>query len=215
MSDVREAASEVGISEKYVARAQQELGLAAPDNTRVAKHAPAATKLVPANPPRSNPWIGAPSVIIYEVEVPREVRPDSFEVLVNMIQRAMGDPGHVSTLGRSLHFALVHQQRRLQISIVPRGGRTTIRVDERLAPLIGGLFGGIVGGGGGGVGGGMALPLGIALTHSPVAGFGAFGATALAAYLTARSIFRQVRAGRERDLIQLVNDLAGQISSGA
>ncbi|PYO78820.1 MAG: hypothetical protein DMD63_06145 [Gemmatimonadetes bacterium] len=215
MSDVREAASEVGISEKYVARAQQELGLAAPDNTRVAKHAPAATKLVPANPPRSNPWIGAPSVIIYEVEVPREVRPDSFEVLVNMIQRAMGDPGHVSTLGRSLHFALVHQQRRLQISIVPRGGRTTIRVDERLAPLIGGLFGGIVGGGGGGVGGGMALPLGIALTHSPVAGFGAFGATALAAYLTARSIFRQVRAGRERDLIQLVNDLAAQISSGA
>ena len=54
----------------------------------------------------------------------------------------MGDPGHVSTLGRSLHWASVHQQRRLQISIVPRGGRTIIRADERLQPVIGGLFGG-------------------------------------------------------------------------
>ena len=211
MSDVRDAAGEVGISEKYVARAQQELGLAAADNTRVAVRAPAKI-LVPTKAPPFNIWIGAPSAIIYEVEVQREVRPDSFEILVNMIQRALNDPGHVSTLGRSLHFALVHQQRRLQISIAPRNGRTTIRVDERLAPLIGGLFGGVVGGGGGGIGGGMALPLGIALTHSPLAGFGAFGATALAAYLTARGIYRKVRSSRERDLIALVDDLAAQIS---
>ena len=97
---------------------------------------------------------------------------------------------------------------------MPRGGRTIIRADERLQPLIGGLFGGIVGGGGGGVGGGMALPLGIAFTHSPFVGFSAFGATAFLAYLTARGIFRQVRAGRERDLTALVDDLGAQIASG-
>jgi len=214
MSAVREAASEVGIPEKYVARAQQELGLAAPDDTRVATRAPDGAKLVPVSAPRKNFWVGAPTTIIYEIEVPTEVKPASFEILVNMIQRALGDPGHVSTLGRSLHFALVHQQRRLQISIVPRGGRTTIRVDERLQPVIGGLFGGIVGGGGGGIGGGLALPLGIALTHSPLAGFGAFGATALAAYLTARGIFRRIRENRERELIVLVDQLAAQIGSG-
>src|SRR5206468_1183603 len=143
-------------------------------------------------PPRNNIWIGAPSAIIYEVEVPRELRSDSFEILVNIIQRTLGDPGHVSTLGRSLHWASVHQQRRLQISMVPRNRRTTIRVDERLQPVIGGIFGGMVGGGGGGVGGGAALPITIALTHSPLAGLGAFGATALAAYLAARGIYRQV-----------------------
>ena len=214
MSDVRQAATEVGIPERYVERAQQELGLAKPDDAHVATRGTSAMKLVPLKTPRNNIWIGAPSSIIYEVEVPKEARPDSFEILVNIIQRTLGDPGHVSTLGRSLHFALVHQQRRLQISIVPRGGRTTIRVDERLSPLIGGLFGGVVGGGGGGIGGGMALPLGIAVTHSPLVGFGAFGATALAAYLTARGIYRRVRGHRERELIDLVDQLASQITSG-
>ncbi|MFL5502130.1 MAG: serine/threonine-protein kinase [Gemmatimonadaceae bacterium] len=210
MSAVREAANEVGIPEKYIARAQQELGLAGADNARVATH-PTGMKVVRGSPLRNNIWLGAPSRIIYEIEVPKEVRPDTFELLVNTIQRTMGDPGHVTTLGRSLHWASAHQQRRLQISMVPRGGRTTIRADEGLQQVIGGLFGGVVGGGGGGIGGGMALPLTIALTHDPVAGFGAFGATALAAYLAARGIYRQVRRSRERDLINLVDELAAEI----
>jgi len=212
MSDVREAANEVGIPEKYIARAQQELGLAMPDNTRVARRDSSGTRVIPTSSLRNNIFIGAPSAIIYEVEVPKEIRPDTFELLVNMIQRTMGDPGHVSTLGRSLHWASVHQQRRLQISMVPRGGRTIIRADERLQPLMGGLFGGVVGGAGGGVGGGAALPLTIAITHSPLLGFSAFGATALAAYLAARVIFRQVRSSRERDLIRLVDELAAEIT---
>ena len=96
--------------------------------------------------------------------------------------------------------------------------RMTVRfeqpVDERLQPVIGGLFGGIVGGAGGGIGGGMALPLSIAVTHQPIVGFGAFVATALAAYATARAVFRKVRSGRERDLRRLVDDLGAQIMSG-
>jgi serine/threonine-protein kinase len=210
MSEVREAANEVGIPEKYIARAQKELGLAGADTTGVASRT-TGMKVVRASPLRNNIFLGAPSAIVYEVEVPREVRADSFELLVNIIQRTMGDPGHVSTLGRSLHWASVHQQRRLQISMVPRGGRTTIRADERLQPLMGGLFGGVVGGGGGGLGGGAILPVTIAVTHSPLAGLGAFGATALAAYLAARGIYRQVRRSRERDLIKLVDELAAEI----
>lgn len=210
MSDVREAANEVGIPEKYLVRAQQELGLAGAPNAHAAPRS-AGTRVVRASPLRNNIWLGAPSAIMYEIEVPKEVRADSFELLVNVIQRTMGDPGHVSTLGRSLHWASVHQQRRLQISMVPRGGRTTIRADERLHPLMGGLFGGIVGGAGGGVGGGLALPLTLAVTHNPLAGFGAFGATALAAYLAARGIYRQVRRSREQDLIKLVDELAAEI----
>jgi len=214
MSDVREAASEVGIPARYVNRAQEELGLVSRESATPMSRSKAGSRLVPTNAPRNNIWIGAPSAIIYEIEVPTEARPASFELLVNTIQRTMGDPGHVSTLGRSLHWASVHQQRRLQISIVPRGGRTIIRADERLQPVIGGLFGGIVGGAGGGVGGGMALPLGIALTHSPFFGFAAFGGTALAAYLVARGIYRQIRSRREGELIVLVDELAAQITSG-
>jgi hypothetical protein len=214
MSDVREAANDVGIPQKYVERAQRELGLAASDDMQVVQRRSAGKTIVPASAARNNIWIGAPSAIIYEIEVPRELRADTFELLVNIIQRTMGDPGHVTTLGRSLHWASAHQQRRLQISMVPRGGRTTIRVDERLHQLMGGLFGGVVGGGGGGVGGGMALPLTIAMTHSPLAGFGAFAATAFTAYLAARGIYRQVRSSRERDLVRLVDELATEIMSG-
>ena len=217
MSEVRAAAKDVGIPDTYLNRAQQELGLEIRDVAPVAG-APTGrasqSMVVRSKEPRTNFWVGSPTSIAYEVEVAREARPDTYEVLVNIIQRELGDPGHVSTLGRTLNFSLVHQQRRLQISIVPRNGRTTIRVDERLSPIVGGIFGGVVGGGGGGVGGGMALPLGIALTHSGVVGLGAFGATALTAYLTARGIFRRVRSGRERELVALVNQLADEIVSG-
>lgn len=210
MSDVRAAASEVGIPTKYVERAQKELGLAGVE-TPLGEPSWRKAMTVRSDRPVMNYWAGAPTSIVYEVEVPREVRPDQFEHMVISIQRALGDPGHVSTLGRSLNFALVHQQRRLQISVVPRHGRTTIRVDERLGPMTGGIFGGVIGGGGGGIGGGMAFPLSVALTHSLAVGFGAFGATALAAYFTARRIFRTVRSRREQQLIALVDDLAAQI----
>jgi eukaryotic-like serine/threonine-protein kinase len=219
MSDVRDAASEVGIPERYVARAGAELGLAAQDpaantRTQLAPREPARTSLLTQNKPRKNIWVGAPTSIIYEVEVATEVRSQDFEVLVNMIQHALGDPGHVSTLGRSLHWASVHQQRRLQISMVPRGGRTIIRADERLQPIVGGIFGGVIGGGGGGVGGGMALPLTIAITHSPLLGMMSFGGTAVLAFGVARGVFRKVRNGREQELKSLIDDLAVRIADG-
>ena len=212
LSEVRAAADEVGIPARYVDRAQKEMLATATDSALAEKPSRKAV-VVRSAAPRKNPWVGAPTSIIYEVEVPREVRADRFEDLVNTIQRTLGDPGHVSTLGRTLNFALVHQQRRLQISVVPRHGQTTIRVDERLSPIVGGIFGGVVGGAGGGIGGGMALPLTLAITHSALAGFGAFGAAALSAYLGARAIFRTVRKGRERQLIELVDELAYQIAN--
>jgi eukaryotic-like serine/threonine-protein kinase len=217
LTDVRDAANEVGIPDRYVARAQSELGLVARDaaarsGSAVAPREPAQTSVITQTKSRKNVWVGSSTSIIYEVEVATEVRSEDFELLVNMMQHALGDPGHVSTLGRSLHWASVHQQRRLQISMVPRGGRTVIRADERLSPVVAGIFGGIIGGGGGGVGGGLALPLAIATTHSGVVGLLAFGGTALAAFATARGVFKRVRHGRERELRELVDELAARVA---
>ena len=217
LSDVREAATEVGIPERYVARAQSELGLSGADagsqrSSGVAtRTAAGASKSVATQRFGQNIFLGAPTNIVREVEAPKEVGPEDLEVLALMIQRAIGDPGHVSSLGRSLHWSAAQQQRRLQISIVPRNGRTIIRADERLQPLIGGLFGGIVGGGGGGIGGGVGMPLGIAVWHSPLAGLGLFGATVFSAYLTARTLFVSIRGKRERELADLLDEMAAHI----
>jgi serine/threonine protein kinase len=217
LSDVREAATEVGIPERYIARAQSELGLSSGDADRQRSSAVAtrtATGKSKAVAPQrfgQNIFLGAPTNIVYEVEAPREIGAGDLEVLALMLQRAIGDPGHVSSLGRSLHWSSAQQQRRLQISIVPRNGRTIIRADERLQPLIGGLFGGIVGGGGGGIGGGVGMPLGIAVWHSPLAGLSLFGATVFGAYLTARTLFVSIRGRRERELAHLLDEMAAHI----
>ena len=220
LSDVREAAADVGIPERYVARAQSELGLSTTgaDKARPSSVATRSTasisKSVTSQGLRKNILVGAPTSIACEVEVQREVGPEDLEMLALMLQRAIGDPGHVSSLGRSLHWSSAQQQRRLQISIVPRHGRTVIRADEQLGPLVGGLFGGIVGGGGGALGGTVGLPLGIALTHSPLVGLGIFGATVFGAFMTARTIFGAMRRRRERELSDLLNDMAAHIMSG-
>jgi serine/threonine-protein kinase len=225
LSDVRDAATEVGIPERYVARAESELGLSAADPavepsqggaTRTAGSAKSVARLRKMSVHRGsqqNILVGAPLNIVHEVDVPKEVRTEDFEVLALMIQRAIGDPGHVSALGRSLHWSAAQQQRRLQITIVPRNGRTIIRADERLQPLVGGLFGGIVGGVGGGVGGGFGMPIGIGIWHSAVAGLGLFGATVVGAYLTARTLYRSIRGTRERELKDLVDELAAHITA--
>jgi serine/threonine protein kinase len=223
LSDVREAATEVGIPERYVLKAQSELGLntvgsstgaAAEASTRAAgrgRREVEGAKYLATRVPEQNVLVGAPTSIVCEVEVPKEVRPEDFEVLALTIQRALGDPGHISSLGRSLHWSAAQQQRRLQISVVPRNGRTIIRADERLAPLVGGIFGGLLGGGGGGFGGGMGIPLGIALTHSVAAAFGIFGAIVGGTYLFARKLFASLRRRRERELTNLIDDLAAHI----
>ena len=55
------------------------------------------------------------------------------------------------------------------------------------------------------------MPLGIALTHSVLAGFGFFGAAVGGTYLLARTLFRSMRRNRERELSNLVDELAAHI----
>ncbi|HEY1952128.1 MAG TPA: serine/threonine-protein kinase, partial [Gemmatimonadaceae bacterium] len=219
LNDVKDAAAEVGIPERYVDKARAELGL---DTVRapvargsklpeLASAGTAQSLSRPGAATKRNFWVGSPTAIVVEREVQREARSDDYELILHMIQRALGEPGHVSILGKSFHWSSSHAQRRLQITVVPRNGRTTIRADERLQPIVGGVFGGVLGGGGGGVGGGAMMPITIATTHSVIAGFTAWGATIATAYFVARRIFRGVRSSREADLTALANEIAEHV----
>jgi serine/threonine-protein kinase len=203
MDDVRAAAEEAGIAPRYVARAASELGLAAP----AAK--PQPPMVIAERPVPDAPFIGAPSSIIVEVVVPGEIPEADYYLLAEIIRRRIRQTGAVNTLGRSLTWTCTTPGRPIEISVVPRAGRTTIRADERLGPLIGGTFGGIMGG----VGGGLAGPsfgIGIGAMHSVAFAFGFWGAAVAGSYMLARTIFRRMRQTREHLLHEVVQELADQ-----
>jgi len=205
-TDIRAAAEEAGISTRSVARAAEELGLATPAAAGQALAAPIEDRSGPVNR-----WVGSPTGISFEMQVAREATADDFEIMLDTIQRQMRDGGHASTLKHTLQWTSSAERRKVQIVITARAGRTTIRADERLTPLVGGIFGGVVGGGGGGISG-LAMAMGENLFHSAAAGFGLWMGAAGAAYGLARYLFHQARAKREAALRSLVLQLAAHLA---
>ena len=147
--------------------------------------------------------------IMLELRVAGEVPESELYILVDTIRRRMGEPGHVGTIGRSVSWSSSNKNRRLQISIVPRHGSTTIRIDERLGQLAGALYGGIVGGGGGGSGG-LMMGIGMGVFHSAVIALGLWGGGIVAAFTLARTIFKAQVRSRRAALQALALELADQ-----
>jgi len=204
LDDARAAAVEAGIPERYVERAAAELGLApaTPNATAVAD--------VRNETPAASPWSGAPMSILYEVEVPGEVPESELYILVDTIRRRVGEAGHVGTIGRSISWSSSSKNRNLQISILSRHGKTTIRVDERLGQLAGALFGGVMGGVGGGSGG-LAFGIGMGTLHSLGASLGIWGATISGAYVLARTIYK----AQVRKRLETLGELAEELGNTA
>jgi eukaryotic-like serine/threonine-protein kinase len=126
----------------------------------------------------------------------------------------------VSTLGRSLVWTMQGAARRrvstrtVQVTVTPRNGRTTIRMEEPLGQLAGGLFGGLVGGLGGGTSG-ISMGIGMGVFHSALVATGLIGGMVAGSYLLARTIFgRMVRERGER-MQQLMSRLAEHVSATA
>jgi len=201
LDDARSAALEAGIPERYVARAALELGLAAEE--------PNADGEVRDETPGSSPWAGGPMSIVYEVEIPGEVPESELFILVNTIRRRVGEAGNAGTIGRSVSWSSTSKNRNVQITIVSRHGKTSIRVDERLPQLAGALFGGIMGGAGGGSGG-IAFGIGMGTLHSLLLSFGIWGVAIAGSYVGARAVFSAQTRKRRKALRELAEELAMQ-----
>ena len=199
LTDVEQIAREAGIDPKLIRQAA--LGLDQPSTTI-----------------RPNPWVGAPTRIVFERVVDGEIPIEEFEPLIADVRRTFGDNGVPSVLGRSLAWSSSMRGRRraqgrqIDVSVVPRGGVTTIRVEEELRNLAGGLFGGLVGGGGGGSTG-IVMGAGMALFDSFPAVAVMWVAVAGGFYALARAIFGNVAAKRERELRELANRLEEQVTA--
>jgi len=143
---VERLAAEVGIPAELVRSAARSL------DVRTTPPAP------PAEPPKKNWFLGAPTRLVFERVVDGEVPDAEFPLLVDEIRRVLRNVGQVSQLGRSFAWTMVRTgggTRSVEVVVTVRGGCTRITVQEPLGNLIGGIFGGI----GGGMGGGGLGPL--------------------------------------------------------
>ncbi|MFN8574211.1 MAG: serine/threonine-protein kinase [Gemmatimonadaceae bacterium] len=200
LTEVEAGASGAGIGAQYVSRAIAELGLSGNDAT------PAANVVRPGNAPPKNFFLGEATSVAFEASIEGEMDPRDFDVLTDCIRRALGDSGHMAAVGRSLTWSSSDRQRKVAVSVLVRGGRTTVHVTERLKDLAGGLFGGIMGGGGGGMIG-PSIGIGVNAFHSWLAALGMAVGTIGLAYTIARTIYTRMTGSRRKVLERLTHDL--------
>jgi hypothetical protein len=202
---VRNAAREAGISTQFVDRALAERGLAA--SAEAAPDAPVTVRegIVPPY----NWWIGGHSSIAFEATIPGEMPERDFDIMADIIGRAMNDAGTATTVGRSLKWASTDRQRKVQVSVLVRDGRTTIYVGERLKDLIAGLYAGIIAGGGGGMLG-PVIGISVEALSMPLLIVPGMAATLGLAFSTARYFFRRTSRSRAAVLKALTERLAEQ-----
>ena len=199
LAELEQIAREAGLDPALVRRAASDL------DTRVTDRQP-------------SPFFGAPTALVLERTIDGEVPSDEYEAIVLEIQRELGGVGSASGLGRSLVWTMAtHGHRRaairtVQVTVTPRNGRTTIRIEEPLGPLAGGLFGGLMGGLGGG-GGSIAMGIGMGAFDSMPVALGLVGGVIGGSYLLARTIFGRLARRRGERLQQLMSRLAEHVAA--
>ena len=209
---VRDSAREAGISTEHVDRALAERGLAE-------KGAVPPAPVVPASTPAAamqirdmrvkafSRWVGAPSVIEYEVVVDGEVAERDFERLVEPIRSTLSDVGTVGVIGRSFTWSATDPKRRVHVAVQVRTGRTTIRIAETLRGLRANVFGGGLGGFGGGFAGPLFLMVSAA-TGAVELGVAAGLTAAATAYVGTRTVYKGLVKSRQTELRGLIARLA-------
>lgn len=127
IEEVRLAANEAGIDARYVDHALAEHGLAQHDLASNAGIGDART--------RSSFWAGVPLDIVKEVSINGEVDPRDFERFINALRDSTGTLGVTSARSRELAWHSKWFGHRLDVSIVPDKGVTTIRLAQSVRGL--------------------------------------------------------------------------------
>jgi serine/threonine-protein kinase len=203
LDNVRDAAVEAGIWGKYVDHALLEHGL-----TPAGLPAEAPIGIIDRGKSPSK-LAGGRIHFEYEIVVDGEMPFDDIDLLVDVIRQNTNQPGQIATVGRSISWQGHTAKSNLHVSVLPRGGKTTIRVSENLKATAGGVFGGIMGGVGGGTSG---LWIGIAANlHDPLFGLLMWGGTVTLTYVSARTIFGFLSRRLDKRLRTLAEKLAVQV----
>lgn len=199
-ADVRDAAVEAGIAARYVDHVFEEHGLTpgAPLESR-------APALIDKSRPKSK-LAGGRMHVEYEVVVDGEMPETDFDLIVDLLRHRVGEAGQLSWVGRSFSWQTQPPRRSLSVSVLARGGRTTIRISETMKQLAGGWFGGLMGGFGGGS---MGPVIGVGAKLASVGvGLSLWAGALAAAYLTARGMFTRTVGKRDQQIRELAESIA-------
>jgi eukaryotic-like serine/threonine-protein kinase len=224
LADVKASAVDAGIPEQFVQQALREYGLVsapARDSSGTARAAMTPAQRRPSVLPavtikdgpkqRANPFLGTPTRIVVEATIDGEMPERDYDLVLDIIRREIGEVGQIGSVGRTFSWSVSNQNRKLQISVMPRGGKTTVRIDEQLSNVAGGIFGGIMGGVGGGAGGAVMGTI-AANTHRPLLAFAAWASVVVSAFAGARFTLRRVATFRKEKLHDVADQLAKQIA---
>jgi tRNA A-37 threonylcarbamoyl transferase component Bud32 len=206
LGGMQQLAAEVGIPPEHVAEAARDVVPHAGQPTSLAPRDAAAPAVKPAHP-----LLGAPTRIVAERWVDREVSEADYPAIVDEARMAFSNVGQASTLGRSLAWHTVTPPneiaRRISLTVTVLGGRTRIRLEERLAGAAAGWFGGL-GGGLGGASIAAATALGAGVLGSAIAFAGILATGLTGSWTLARGIFRYTHRTRKQELEALADRLA-------
>lgn len=191
-AQLEEIAREAGIDASFVRRAIAELGGTSSELERSA-------------------WRGEQKTLEMVEVLEGEVSPESMDRMLEEVQRAFADSGHLTRTERSATWtgsrALAGSRlSSLVVAITARDGQTEIRITEKLENLATALFGGLaVGGSAAGIG--ISGAIGMGELGSPVA-FAIMALTAVSGfYGTARTLYRRSARKKRRELQRLLGRL--------
>jgi serine/threonine-protein kinase len=209
-SVLRAAADEAGIESKYVEQAFAERGLrgrAERSGDRRAANLPFDLTPKPAG------FVGgAPTEIIYEMVVNGEIDQDDYDVMVSAINHYTeldGVLGSPASVGRTLTWSgHTDKRREVRVSVMPREGRTTLRVMESLKKPINTIYGLLLGPVGGG-GGSLVFAWCAAHQHWGV-GLTSWALVFTMSYAIARTAADEYSKKRQSKLMALLESIAAQ-----
>jgi hypothetical protein len=202
ITDVKDAAVEAGIAEKYVAHALVEHGVSPAGVTSVQPIA------VVDRGADESAISGGRGYLEHEIVVDGEMPETDFDLLLDIIRHGVKEPGSLAAVGRSFAWQSDPRSRNLQVSVLLRGGKTTIRVSENLRSTFSAVFGGLVGGLGAGTAG-IFIGIG-AKTHDPILAVSMWLSTIILGYASARGLFGRASRKHDQELKALAESLANQ-----
>jgi serine/threonine-protein kinase len=155
-SVLRNAAAEAGIDPKYVEQAFVEHGLR-PLPQPAGKPDRRATKVIHDLTRRPAFYEGDPTELHYEMVFNGEAPEDDYDLLIEIIRKHWPDSGMGGMMGKALTWkGTTMKGRTLEVSVQPRGGRTTLQVKENFRKIANLIYGASAGLLGLGVGGALA-----------------------------------------------------------